>query len=62
MEKFLKFLSWKKGVIAVILTTINWYLLAKWYYSDIEFTAISTILWALFWIASAQTKVIYNQK
>lgn len=62
MEKLLKFLSWKKWIIAVILTTINGYLLAKWYYWEIEFTAISTILWALFWVASAQTKIIYNKK
>lgn len=63
MEKFLKFLSGKKSVIASILMTINGYCAIKWFwgYWEIEFSTISAIIIALFWAASIKTQNIYKK-
>ena len=60
MEKLLLFLSWKKGIIATILSALNGYLLFKGIYGEPEFILITTILGALFGWASLLTKDLYK--
>jgi hypothetical protein len=56
----LKWLSWKKWVIATIITLIIWYLFAKWYIQDAEYQLIWWLLVIMFWWASIATKNIYS--
>lgn len=59
-KKLLKKLQWNKWVLATILMAVNGYLLSKWVYGEVEFTLIATVIWALFKVASIQTKKLGN--
>jgi hypothetical protein len=56
----LKFLSWKKSVIATLLTLVLWYCFAKWYLDEATYNLIGWMLVIVFWWASIATKNIYS--
>jgi len=60
MENILKWLSWKKSIIATIVMTVTAYLSAKQYIWESEVVLIWWIVWAIMWTVSYQTKKIYN--
>ena len=62
MENILKFLSWKKSVIATIIMAIVAYLATKGIIWEAEVVMISSIVAALFGTASAATQKIYSKE
>lgn len=56
----LKFLQWKKWIIASIIMAIVWYLWAKQIIDSDTVLFIWTINTLLFWVASNQTKKLYK--
>ena len=61
LEKILKWLSGKKGVIASVIALLNGYFLAKSVYGDLEFYLIGGLQIILFGAASIKTKLIYKK-
>lgn len=60
IAQILKWLSWKKWVIATLLTLILWYVFAKWYLDEATYNLLGWMLVIVFWWASIATKNIYS--
>ena len=60
IAKILKSLSWKKGVIATMLTLILGYLFAKGYLQEAEYNLIGWLLIIVFGWASIATQKLYS--
>ena len=62
MEKFLKFMSGKKWIIAVCIWVITTYLAAKGMIWESEIALIWWLQLAFFWKISYDTQTMYSKK